>query len=99
MTPRTLSARLAKLEAERTEGWHAWRDVPVQQWPDAALLSLLDLPADYTDAELLALLHALAGCGNSISSDVRRIIISPFGDCATVQSKMKRRKVLFLRSL
>lgn len=59
MTPRALSARLAKLEAERTEGWHAWRDVPVQQWPDAALLAHLDLPADCTDAELLALIAAL----------------------------------------
>jgi hypothetical protein len=52
MTPRALSARLAKLEAERTSGWHAWRDVPVQQWPDAALYSHLGLSADCTDAEL-----------------------------------------------
>jgi hypothetical protein len=61
MTPRALSARLAKLEAERTSGWHAWRDVPVQQWPDAALLSYLGLSADFTDADLLALIAALGG--------------------------------------
>lgn len=70
MTPRALSARLAKLEAERTSGWHAWRDVPVQQWPDAALLSLLDLPADYTDADLLTLIAALGSPQGDVAEAV-----------------------------
>jgi hypothetical protein len=91
MTPRALSARLAKLEAERTSGWHAWRDVPVQQWPDAALLSLLDLPADCTEAELQALMHApgrpqsdvAESTGNAAASSRTRLVALEPGNPGT----------------
>ena len=51
MTVIRLGERVARLERRGT-GWKAWVGVPVEQWPDAALWSLLGLPESTGDAEL-----------------------------------------------
>ena len=51
MTVIRLGERVARLERRGT-GWKAWEGVPVEQWPDAALWSLLGLPESTSDAEL-----------------------------------------------
>lgn len=51
MTVVRLGERVARLERRGT-GWEAWEDVPVEQWPDAALWSLLDLPETTSGADL-----------------------------------------------
>ena len=51
MTVVRLSERLMRLE-RRGKGWKAYEGVPVEQWPDAALWSLLGLPESTSDAEL-----------------------------------------------
>ena len=51
MTVIRLGERVARLERRGT-GWKAWDGVPVDQWPDAALWSLLDLPETTSDVDL-----------------------------------------------
>ena len=51
MTVVRLGERVARLERRGT-GWKAWDGVPVEQWPDVALWSLLGLPESTSDAEL-----------------------------------------------
>jgi hypothetical protein len=45
MTVVRLGERLARLERRGT-GWKAWENVPVYQWPDAALWAFLGFPAN-----------------------------------------------------
>lgn len=57
MTVIRLGERVVRLE-RRGAGWKAWESVPVEQWPDAALWSLLDLPESTSDAELRRIVDA-----------------------------------------
>ncbi|MBL6457833.1 hypothetical protein JMJ55_21065 [Belnapia sp. T6] len=47
-----IEQRLARLERAHGAGWEAYRHVPPEQWPDAALLAFLGLPVDASDADL-----------------------------------------------
>ncbi|WP_043358795.1 hypothetical protein [Belnapia sp. F-4-1] len=57
MTVVRLSERLTRLE-RRGAGWKAYEGVPVEQWPDVALWSLLGLPESTSDAELQRIANA-----------------------------------------
>ena len=57
MTVIRLGERVARLERRGT-GWKAYEGVPVEQWPDAALWSLLELPESTNDAELQRIVDA-----------------------------------------
>ncbi len=47
-----IEARIIRLERAGGTGWEAFRHVPLEQWPDAALWAFLGLPESTSDAEL-----------------------------------------------
>ena len=57
MTVVRLGERVAQLE-RRGAGWKAYEALPVEQWPDAALWSLLELPESTSDADLQRIVDA-----------------------------------------
>jgi hypothetical protein len=50
---KAMELRLVRLERSGCAGWEAYRHLPLAEWPDAALLAFLELPADASDANLL----------------------------------------------
>ncbi len=53
-----IEARISRLERAGGTGWEAFRHVPMEQWPDAALWTFLGLPESTTDAELQQIIDA-----------------------------------------
>ncbi len=55
---KVIEKRVARLERAGSAGWEAYRHVPLEQWPDAALWAFLKLPEGTSDAELLRIAKA-----------------------------------------
>ena len=58
MTP--IEMRLQRLERARGASWGAFRQVPMHQWPDAALWAFLGLQEGSSDAELQRIIAGAA---------------------------------------
>jgi hypothetical protein len=79
---RMLEARTAEMEAHDSLSWEAWQHLPMECWPDAALISFL-----------IGTVWESAFDGVQPSAaEVRAIVAEAIGPCHVVPTKKEQRQ-------